>query len=169
MSKYIGIRHEDKYAMERRAPLTPRHVDKLVKQKKLDIIVQSSPKRIFTDEEYIRAGAKVSRDLKKCSVIFGVKEMPVDFFEPGKTYVFFAHVIKGQPYNMAMLRRMMELKCNLIEYERVVDEQGKRLIFFGRYAGLAGMINSLWALGLRLRHYGYSSRLARLKQAHEYQ
>jgi alpha-aminoadipic semialdehyde synthase len=69
---------------------------------------------------------------------------------------------------MAMLRRMMELKCNLIEYERVVDEQGKRLIFFGRYAGLAGMINSLWALGLRLRHYGYSSRLARLKQAHEY-
>jgi len=168
MSNFIGIRHEDKYELERRVPLTPRHVARLVKQKKLDIIVQSSEKRVFTDEEYLHAGAKVARDLKKCSVIFGVKEIPDSFFEPEKTYVFFAHVIKGQPYNMGMLRKMMELKCNLIEYERVVDEQGRRLIFFGRYAGMAGMINSLWAFGLRLKERGYSSKLARLKQAHCY-
>jgi saccharopine dehydrogenase (NAD+, L-lysine-forming) len=168
MSNFIGIRHEDKYKLERRAPLTPRHVERLVKQKKLDIIVQTSDKRIFTDEEYIRAGAKISKDLKKCSVIFGVKEMPVSFFEPEKTYVFFAHVIKGQAHNMDMLKRLMELKCNLIEYERVVDEQGKRLIFFGRYAGMAGMINSLWALGLRLKEYGYPTSMKKLKQAHQY-
>lgn len=168
MTKFIGIRHEDKYIAERRAPLTPRHVEKLVKQKKLDIVVQSSPRRVFTDEEYRAAGATVSRDLKKCSVIFGVKEIPLDVFEPGKTYVFFSHVIKGQPYNMPMLKRMMELGCNLIEYERIVDEQGKRLIFFGRYAGMAGMVNSLWALGLRLQVYGFTSKLGRLKQAGEY-
>jgi len=168
MSNFIGIRHEDKYKLERRAPLTPKHVARLVKQKKLDIIVQTSDKRVFSDEEYVKAGAIIEKDLKKCSVIFGVKEMPESFFEPEKTYVFFAHVVKGQPYNMAMLRRMMELKCNLIEYEKVVDEQGKRLIFFGRYAGMAGMINSLWALGLRLKEFGYNSILARLKQAHRY-
>ncbi|MEI7983249.1 MAG: hypothetical protein WCI71_16490 [Bacteroidota bacterium] len=168
MSNFIGIRHEDKYKLERRAPLTPKHVARLVKQKKLDIIVQTSDKRVFKDEEYLHAGARIARDLKKCSVIFGVKEMPESFFEPGKTYVFFAHVVKGQPYNMKMLRRLMELKCNLIEYEKVVDEQGKRLIFFGRYAGMAGMINSLWALGLRLKEYGYNSYLTRLKQAHHY-
>ncbi|MCX6306350.1 MAG: bifunctional lysine ketoglutarate reductase /saccharopine dehydrogenase family protein [Bacteroidetes bacterium] len=168
MSNFIGIRHEDKYKLERRAPLTPKHVARLVKQKKLDIIVQTSEKRVFSDEEYIHAGAKIAKDLKKCSVIFGVKEMPESFFEPEKTYVFFAHVVKGQQYNMAMLRRLMELKCNLIEYEKVVDEQGKRLIFFGRYAGMAGMINSLWALGLRLRDAGYSSTLVKLKQAHHY-
>jgi alpha-aminoadipic semialdehyde synthase len=168
MSNFIGIRHEDKYKLERRSPLTPRHVARLVKQKKLDIIVQHSEKRIFTDQEYINAGAEVSSDLKKCSVIFGVKEMPVDFFEEGKTYVFFAHVVKGQPYNMPMLRKMMELKCNLIDYEKIVDEQGKRLIFFGRYAGMAGMIDSLWALGLRLKELGYQSRLLKLKQAHHY-
>jgi len=139
-----------------------------VKQKKLDIIVQTSDKRIFTDEEYIEAGAKIARDLKKCSVIFGVKEMPLAFFEPGKTYVFFAHVVKGQKHNMPMLKKMMELKCNLIEYEKVVDEQGKRLIFFGRYAGMAGMINSLWAMGLRLKELGYTSNLLKLKQAHHY-
>jgi len=168
MSNFIGIRHEDKYKLERRAPLTPKHVARLVKQKKLDIIIQTSDKRVFSDEEYVKAGAIIEKDLEKCSVIFGVKEMPEAFFEPEKTYVFFAHVVKGQPYNMAMLRRMMELKCNLIEYEKVVDEQGKRLIFFGRYAGMAGMINSLWALGLRLKEFGYNSTLARLKQAHRY-
>lgn len=168
MSNYIGIRHEDKYEMEKRAPLTPKHVERLVKQKKLDIVVQTSGKRIFTDDEYSKAGAKISHDLKKCSVIFGVKEMPIDFFETGKTYVFFSHVIKGQKKNMPMLKRMMELKCNLIDYERVVDEQGKRIIFFGRYAGMAGMINSLWALGLRLKSLGYSSNLLRIRQAHTY-
>jgi len=168
MTKFIGIRYEDKYVMERRAPLTPKQVEKLVKQKKLDFIVQSSDKRVFTDEEYLQAGARVSKDLKECSIIFGVKEIPLDVFEKVKTYVFFSHVIKGQPYNMPMLKRMMEMKCNLIEYEKVVDEQGKRLIFFGHYAGLAGMINSLWALGLRLKDYGLGSRLSKLKQAHEY-
>jgi len=168
MSNYIGIRHEDKYVMERRAPLTPKHVERLIRNKKLDFVVQTSEKRVFTDEEYIRAGAKIAKDLKKCSVIFGVKEMPESFFEEEKTYVFFSHVIKGQPYNMPMLRKMMEMKCNLIDYERVVDEQGKRLIFFGRYAGLAGMINSLWSMGLRLKEAGYKTPFARIKQAHHY-
>jgi len=168
MSNFIGIRHEDKYEMERRAPLTPRHVERLIKTKKLDIIVQSSEKRIFTDEEYLKSGAKVSKDLKKCGVIFGVKEMPESFFEQEKTYVFFAHVIKGQPYNMPMLRRMMELKCNLIEYEKIIDEQNKRLIFFGKYAGLAGMINSLWSLGLRLKEAGLKTPFSHIKQAHHY-
>jgi len=168
MSNYIGIRIEDKYEMERRAPLTPAHVARLIKQKKLDIVVQSSEKRIFKDEEYFRAGAEIADNLKKCSVIFGVKEIPIPSFEPEKTYVFFSHVIKGQKYNMPMLRRMMELKCNLIDYERVVDEQGKRLIFFGRYAGMAGMINSLWSLGLRLKEQGYPTNLARIKQARYY-
>ena len=92
MSNFIGIRHEDKYKLERRAPLTPKHVARLVKQKKLDIIVQTSEKRVFTDDEYIQAGAKIAKDLKKCSVIFGVKEMPESFFEPGKTYVFSLHM-----------------------------------------------------------------------------
>ena len=168
MSNFIGIRQEDKYELETRAPLTPKHVERLVKQKKLDFVVQSSEKRIFKDEEYLKSGAKVSKDLKKCSVIFGVKEIPIPVFEPDKTYIFFAHVTKGQSHNMPMLKRMMELKCNLIDYERVVDEQGKRLIFFGYYAGLAGMINSFWSLGLRLKEFGFSSNLVRIRQAHKY-
>ncbi|MEI6898589.1 MAG: bifunctional lysine ketoglutarate reductase /saccharopine dehydrogenase family protein [Bacteroidota bacterium] len=168
MSNYIGIRHEDKYEFETRVPLTPKHVERLIRLKKLDIIVQTSDKRVFKDDEFIKAGAKVTKDLKKCSVIFGVKEIPNHFFEERKTYIFFSHVIKGQSYNMPMLKRMMELHCNLIEYEKVVDEQGKRLIFFGHYAGLAGMINSLWALGLRLKDHGLASTFVKIKQAHHY-
>ncbi|MCX6285948.1 MAG: bifunctional lysine ketoglutarate reductase /saccharopine dehydrogenase family protein [Bacteroidetes bacterium] len=168
MSNYIGIRHEDKYEHERRAPLTPKHVARLVKQKKLDIVVETSAKRIFTDTEYVEAGATICDNLNDCSVIFGVKEIPENYFEPEKTYVFFAHVIKGQKYNMPMLKRMMELKCNLIEYEKIVDEQGKRLIFFGRYAGMAGMINSFWSLGLRLKDFGYQTELLKIKQSHHY-
>jgi saccharopine dehydrogenase (NAD+, L-lysine forming) len=168
MSNFIGIRHEDKYLMERRTPLTPKHLARLIREKKLDFIVQRSEKRIFTEGEYLAAGARVEDNLKECSIILGVKEIPISFFESEKTYVFFSHVIKGQAYNMPMLKRMMELKCNLIEYERIVDEQGKRLIFFGKYAGLAGMIDSLWSLGQRLKFYGMETPFLKIQQAHKY-
>ena len=85
-----------------------------------------------------------------------------------KTYIFFSHVIKGQEYNMPMLKAMMDKKCTLIEYEKIADEMGRRLIFFGKYAGLAGMINSLWSLGLRLNHFGLATPFLKLKQAHKY-
>lgn len=168
MSKFIGIRHEDKYEMERRSPLTPRHIEHLIRHHKLDFIIESSEKRIFSDEDFIRSGAKVAKDLKKCDIILGIKEIHPDYFETGKTYVFFSHVIKGQPYNMPMLKRMIEKRCNLIDYEKIMDEQGKRLIFFGKYAGLAGMINTMWALGLRMKHLGMESRIGKIKQAHKY-
>jgi saccharopine dehydrogenase (NAD+, L-lysine forming) len=168
MSIFIGIRQEDRYLMEKRAALTPRHVAQLIKHYKLDFVVQSSKKRIFKDEEYIAAGAEVSDNLGKCSIIFGVKEIPIEVFEPEKTYVLFAHVIKGQSHNMPMLKRMMELRCNLIDYEKVVDEQNKRLIAFGKYAGLAGMINSLWAWGLRMKYFGFDTKVKKIKQAHLY-
>jgi len=154
--------------MERRAPLTPKHVEKLIKHYKLDVVVETSPKRIFKDEEYIKAGAKISNDLRKCSVIFGVKEIPDAYFEKDKTYVLFSHVIKGQKKNMGMLQKMMELKCNLIDYEKIIDEQNKRLIFFGKYAGFAGMINSLWSLGLRLKEQGIETPFLKIKQARSY-
>lgn len=155
MKAVIGIRHEDKYLMERRTPITPLHAEKLINDYGLEIHVESSPKRVFTDQEYAGCGATVVRSLKDAGVVFGVKEIPSTAFEKNKTYVFFSHVIKGQPYNMPMLRKMMELGCNLIDYERIVDDQNKRLIFFGKFAGLAGMINSLWSMGQRLKEQGY--------------
>ena len=167
MKHIIGIRHEDKYLMERRVAIIPQHVKKLTEQG-LEFLVEESPKRVFTHKEFEEAGARIVSDLSPADVVFGVKEMPISLFREGKTYIFFSHVIKGQPYNMPMLRAMMEKGVNLIDYEKVTDELGRRLIFFGKFAGLAGMINSFWALGMRLEALGVKTPFARLRQSHAY-
>jgi saccharopine dehydrogenase (NAD+, L-lysine-forming) len=165
----IGIRREDKNKWERRVPLIPKHVKELTESRGIDVTLQPSSIRIFSDDEFIQAGAKIQGDLSECPIIFAVKEIPSDFFQPGKTYVFFSHVIKGQKHNMPMLKKMMELKCNLIDYEKVTDEAGRRLIFFGRHAGLAGMIDTLWALGKRLGWEGIANPFTEIKNAYKYE
>ena len=129
MKPIIGLRREDKSSWERRVPITPQDAQDLQANHGLEVIAQTSNLRIFKDQEYNQAGVVVQESLALASTILCVKEIPLPIFEPGKTYVFFAHVIKGQPYNMPMLKRMMELGCNLIDYEKVSDDQGRRLIF----------------------------------------
>jgi alanine dehydrogenase len=167
MTGWLGIRREDKSEWERRVPIIPGDAAELQEQG-LWVIVQPSATRAFSEDEFTKAGITVQNDLSPCSVILGIKEMPVDFLEPNKTYVFFAHVIKGQPYNMPMLQKMLDLGCTLIDYERVVDEENRRLIFFGWHAGVAGMINTLWALGRRLAWQGIPTPLSRLCQTHTF-
>lgn len=167
MGKVIGIRHEDKYLMERRVAIIPTHLKRLSEQG-LQFQVQTSPKRIYKDEEFEKAGAEIVTDMGDADVIFGVKEMPSDLFEEGKTYVYFSHVIKGQPYNMPMLKAMMNKKCQLIDYEKIENEEGKRLIFFGKFAGLAGMINALWSMGQRLKAQGIENPFTGIRQAYTY-
>ncbi|MEE4359119.1 MAG: bifunctional lysine ketoglutarate reductase /saccharopine dehydrogenase family protein [Desulfococcaceae bacterium] len=163
----IGIRKEDKSIWERRVPFIPSDIKNL-QEKGISMIVQTSPQRAYADAEFTEKGIAVQKDLHNCDMIFGIKEIPPDLFEENKIYVFFAHVIKGQPHNMPMLRAMMKKKVTLVDYERVMDEQNRRLIFFGRYAGLAGMINSLWALGQRLTAEGIPNPFRHLKQARHY-
>ncbi|HMB70904.1 MAG TPA: hypothetical protein VKU85_16430, partial [bacterium] len=163
----IGIRREDKSVWERRTPLVPRDVKQLVAGG-VEVHVQRSSNRCFADEEYAHAGARLTDDLSGADVILGVKEIPPRTFERGKTYFFFSHTIKGQPYNMAMLRRLLELECTLLDYELVTDDGGVRTIAFGRHAGLAGAIDTLWALGRRWEMRGVTTPLARLRPALEY-
>jgi alpha-aminoadipic semialdehyde synthase len=163
----IGIRAEDKSLWERRVPLVPHDIAEL-RRSGLDIVVQTAPQRAIADGEFAAAGIPVAAGLSDCGLIVGIKEIPAERLEAQKVYLFFAHVIKGQSYNMPMLRRLMELGATLIDYERVVDEQNRRLIFFGRHAGLAGMINTLWALGRRLAWEGIPSPFARIRQAMQY-
>ncbi len=163
----IGIRREDKSQWERRVPLIPQDAA-LLMQDGVPVQVQSSPIRVFSDQDYRAVGVPVLDHLSACPVIIGVKEIPPACLEPRKTYLFFSHTIKGQPHNMPMLRRLIELGCTLIDYERIVDDQGRRLVFFGRYAGLAGMIDTLWALGQRLRQEGLDNPLAQVRQAYQY-
>jgi saccharopine dehydrogenase (NAD+, L-lysine-forming) len=167
MPSFIGIRREDKSEWERRVPVTPEDAAELQKHG-IQVVVQPSGTRAFSGEEYTQLGVTVQEDLSRCSTIFGIKEIPKNAFEPDKTYVFFAHVIKGQPYNMPMLRRLLDLGCTLIDYERVVDDKNRRLIFFGWHAGVAGMIDTLWALGKRLAWKGIATPLTNLQQTRTY-
>ncbi len=163
----IGIRRENKNEWERRAPLTPDNVGKLVKNG-IEIWLQPSSIRIFPDEEYQNVGAVIREDLFSCPIILALKEIPADFFEYNKTYAFFSHTIKGQEHNMPILKRMMELKCQLIDYELITDDKGQRLIFFGKQAGLVGMIDTLWAFGKRLEWEGIPNVFSMIRMAHEY-
>ena len=115
MQPFIGVRREDKSEWERRVPVTPADAAELLEQHGIDVIVQPSPIRAFGDEEYAQRGVHLSEDLSPCPVVLGIKEMPEKVFEPDRTYVFFAHVIKGQAYNMPMLQRMLDLGCTLVD------------------------------------------------------
>ncbi len=168
MSKIIGIRREDKSHWERRVPLIPEDIKKLIDEHNIKVLLQPSHIRAFPDKDYIEAGAEVKEDISEASLVFAVKEIPLDFFSPNKTYIFFSHTIKGQTNNMDMLKRMMELECQLIDYEKIADKNGRRLIFFGRYAGIAGMIDTLWALGKRLKWEGVKNPFTQIKRAYEY-
>lgn len=164
----IGIRAEDKNEWERRVPLIPKHVAALCEQSDIEVAVQSSLIRAFDEDAYVAVGARLVDDLSSCPVIFAIKEIPLNLITPDTTYLFFSHTIKGQAYNMPMLRRLLELRCNLIDYEKIVDENGRRLVFFGNYAGMAGMIDTLWALGQRLAWEGLATPFADVRQTIHY-
>ena len=164
----IGIRHEDKSTWEGRVPLVPGDVARLVRAHGISLEVEASPARAFAAADYEQAGAEVVSNLDSCPVVMGVKEIPPTKITPGKTYVYFSHTIKGQRENMPALRKLLEGDCTLIDYERIVDDEGRRLVFFGRFAGLAGMIDTLWALGRRLDHEGIGSPFSAIQPAHRY-
>lgn len=101
---------------ERRCALTPVEVEQLVALG-IKVLVQSSPNRCYSDEEFTEVGAVIQEDLSSADVIFGVKEVPIDELIPGKTYFFFSHTIKAQEYNMGLLDAMLEKRIRMVDYE----------------------------------------------------
>jgi len=162
----IGIRREDK-PFEKRVPLVPEDIAEL-KKTGIEVVVQPSNERAFSDEEFLKAGATIRESLDDCAVVFGIKEFPLGFLRRGGVYAFFSHTIKGQPHNMPLLARLLNLGCSLIDYEKVTDEHGRRLIFFGWHAGVAGMVETLWALARRLEEEGFKTPLLEIKRPLDY-
>ncbi|MFX1601842.1 MAG: hypothetical protein ACFFCK_00035 [Promethearchaeota archaeon] len=150
----IGLRREEK-AFETRVPVVPDHLRKLSETHQIRFVVEPSDQRAFGPEEFTKVGAEM-KSLKGSNVpvILGIKEMPVDFFEKDIVYVFFSHTVKGQKHNMPMLKRILDVGATLVDYERVIDEKGRRLIFFGNWAGMAGVSDTLRVLGERLESKG---------------
>lgn len=160
----IGIIREGKVPPDKRVPLTPEQCAEARDSFNLSVAVQPSPVRCFTDEQYAALGIPLQEDLGDCDILLGVKEVPVDMLIPGKTYLFFSHTIKKQPYNRKLLQAVLEKGISLIDYEVLTDEKGDRLIAFGFYAGVVGAHNALWTWGQRTGDF----TLPRLHECHDY-
>lgn len=111
--------------------------------------VEFSDIRVFPDKQYQDQGFEVTNDVSDCDVLIGVKEVPIENLVPNKSYFFFSHTIKKQPYNRDLLRAILDKNITLYDHETIVNKEGFRLIGFGRYAGLVGAYNGFRALGLR--------------------
>lgn len=146
----FGIIKERKNPPDKRVVFTP---DELVRMKKehpeVEIKVERSDIRVFSDEEYTAKGIEVTDDLSDCDVLFGVKEVPVETLIPNKKYFFFSHTLKKQAHNRKLLQAILDKKIDLYDHETIVDENYKRLIGFGRYAGIVGAYNGLRGFGIK--------------------
>jgi len=163
----VAIRREDQSVWERRAPLGPSQVRDLVKAG-VKVLVQPSNRRAYPVQMYQQAGATIQEDISEAPVIMGVKQVPVDKLIPDKTFCFFSHTIKAQEANMPLLDAMLRKNVRLIDYERMVSPNGQRVVAFGKYAGVAGCINILHGIGIRLLALGHHTPFMHIGPAHNY-
>jgi alanine dehydrogenase len=146
----LGIIREGKVPPDFRVPLTPKQCKTIETiYPNVKVQVQRSPIRTFKDSEYAEQGIELVDSLQDCDIIFGVKEVQIADLIPNKTFVFFSHTIKKQPYNRALLQAILDKKIRLIDYEVVKDKNNKRIIGFGRYAGIVGCYNAFLTYGLK--------------------
>ena len=157
----IGIVRETKTPPDRRVPFTPSQCRSLLDHyKHLEILVQPSGYRCYTDDEYVAEGISLSDDLSACDILMGVKEVKLDALIARKTYLFFSHTAKKQPYNRELLQEVVHKGIRLVDYEYLTDEKGIRVVAFGRWAGVVGAYNGL-------RAYGLDTGAFSLKPAHD--
>lgn len=150
----FGILKERKTPPDRRVVFSPNKIVTLQQQfPKAQVVVESSEIRVFKDSEYQKNQIEVTHNLLDCDVLLGVKEVPIDALIENKKYFFFSHTIKKQPYNRALLQAVLAKNIELYDHETIIDQQGARLIGFGRYAGIVGAYNGFRAIGLATEQF----------------
>jgi saccharopine dehydrogenase (NAD+, L-lysine forming) len=146
----FAVIQERKSPPDRRVVLDPTSCQKLLSNfPTAELIVESSPIRVFSDAEYIKAGLEVKKDVSTADVLIGVKEVPIKALIPNKSYFFFSHTIKKQPYNRDLLRAILDKNITLYDHETLIDQKNHRLIGFGYYAGVVGAYNGIRTLGIK--------------------
>lgn len=150
----IGILREGKIPPDNRTPLSPRQCENLMKKYPgLEIKVEWSAFRCYSDEDFKASGVETIEKIDDCEVLMGIKEVPVDRLMEGKTYLFFSHTLKQQPHNQKLFQEIIRKKITLIDYEAMTDDNGTRLIGFGRWAGIVGAHHALRMWGKKYKLY----------------
>src|SRR5581483_4461749 len=145
----LGILKEEKVPPDMRVPFSPLQCSELVRDYPLEIIVQRSPLRCYSDAEYSSFGLPLSDDMSNCDVLMCIKEVPPEKLIANKKYLFFSHTIKKQTHNQKLLQTALAKKVTLIDYECLTDKDHNRVIGFGRYAGIIGAYNGVLGYGKR--------------------
>jgi len=150
----FAIIQERKSPPDRRVVLDPKSCQKLLSTfPSAQLIIESSPIRAFTDMDYSSVGLDIVSDVSSAEVLIGVKEVPIEALIPNKSYFFFSHTIKKQPYNRNLLQAILDKNITLYDHETLVNKFHHRLIGFGYYAGVVGAYNGFRALGLKLNSF----------------
>lgn len=152
---------EKKLPADSRVALSPAQAQNLMsKFPAITIVAQTSNDRIFTDDDYRKHNVEVVSDINDCDVMLGVKEVPVKELIQGKTYMFFSHTIKMQPYNQKLMKAFLDKNIRMVDYECLEWEKGGRILGFGRWAGIVGAYNGLLTWGKKMGTFD-------LKPAHQ--
>jgi len=150
----IGLVREGRVPPDKRVPFTPLQTEEIVQRfPQVSVVCQSSAVRAFKDDEYAEVGIPVVDSLSDCDILMGIKEVQIADLIANKTYLFFSHTLKKQPYNKKLLQEILKKKIRLIDYEALKDTQGNRLVAFGRFAGIVGAYNGLLTYGKRYKHF----------------
>jgi alanine dehydrogenase len=133
----LGIIKEGKTPPDKRVALAPEQCEHILNNyDNVEIYVQKSNIRKFSDRDYERLGIAVVDDVSHCDILIGVKEVPINELIPNKKYLFFSHTFKEQPYNKELLQAVIDKNIQLIDWEVITNSKGQLLIAFGRYAGI---------------------------------
>jgi saccharopine dehydrogenase (NAD+, L-lysine forming) len=150
----LGIIREGKVPHDKRVALTPQQCSQVLEEYPgLEIVIQPSDFRCYSNDEYLAFGLTLKEDISDCDILLGIKEVPKAELIPGKTYMFFSHTIKKQPHNRTLLQTVLEKKVSLVDYECLTDKEHNRIIGFGRYAGIVGAYNGLLGYGRKYDLY----------------
>lgn len=141
MTRRLLLRAEAR-PTERRTPLVPADAARLVAAG-VEVSVEASAQRTFDDEAYaavgcriVSAGSWVSADPDV--VVLGIKELPDQPAAITQRHVTFGHAFKGQPGATDLLARFARGGGTLLDLEYLTDENGRRLVAFGYWAGYVG-------------------------------
>jgi saccharopine dehydrogenase (NAD+, L-lysine forming) len=150
----LGLIREGKTPPDKRVVLSPLQCKQIIdKHPHIAIVVEKSSVRKYPDADYENLGITVVDDMTNCDILLGVKEVPKEMLIPNKTYFFFSHTIKKQPYNRQLLQEIVQKKIRLIDWETLTDSNKTRLIGFGKYAGIVGTYNGFLTYGKRFNLY----------------
>ena len=127
---------------EHRCPIVPQNIKQLI-QSGFIIYVETSLNRIYADIEYEIEGAIITKEPwynKKfqSGLIIGLKEIPNMEKLDSHKHIYFSHSYKNQNNCYTTLEAFSKSNSIIYDFEFLLDENNKRIIAFGFYAGFVG-------------------------------